>query len=168
MRGRKPWKEMPKPTDDPNYNRQREIDWNKVDNLLIAGCDGSEIADHIGIGRHTLYAECKKVKGIQFSIYGQRLRQKGDNLLKAAQFDEAINKRNVSMLIWLGKCRLKQKEYRDVHHTGGVQYQVVNYGNKKPLKYAEVEVITPKIEKQENQNDNNKNEGVQAKSKITN
>ncbi len=117
------------------------IDWEIVDNLLIAACPGTEIADHIGISASTLYLHCEKEKKTNFSAYSQQKRSKGNNLIRAAQFDEAVRKRDRGMLIWLGKNRLSQSDRDEISHKGNIPIQVVNYSN---------EPITPWKDNQEN------------------
>lgn len=88
---------------------EKEIDWEKVDNLLIAGCSGTEIAPHFDIHYSNFYDRVVKKYGMSFTDYAQEKRQKGDSLLRATQFQKAIKGDN-NMLIWLGKNRLGQKE----------------------------------------------------------
>lgn len=88
---------------------EKPIDWKKVDQLLMAGCSGTEIAPHFDIHYDTLYDRVKLQYGISFTEYSSKLRQKGDALLKAVQFEKALSKDN-TMMIWLGKNRLGQKE----------------------------------------------------------
>lgn len=48
--------------------------------------------------------------------------------LRKAQFESAVNDKNVTMLIWLGKNYLGQKDSRfDVKHTGEITFQKVIY-----------------------------------------
>jgi len=86
-----------------------EINWKLVENYLIAGCSGREIAPNLGIHEDTLFRACEETFDMHWSDYAASKRRKGNSLLHAKQFDVA-NKGNVSMLIWLGKQRLKQKE----------------------------------------------------------
>lgn len=86
-----------------------EIDWKKVDELLIAGCTGVEVASYMGFHHDTLYDRVEKKYGVPFSVYLAQKRSKGDSMLRAVQFQKAMNKDNM-MLIWLGKNRLKQKD----------------------------------------------------------
>ena len=90
----------------------KHIDWNIVDQLLQAGCNGTEIAANIGICPDTLYRRCEKDKGIGFAVYAQEKRASGDSLLRASQFKNAL-KGNTSMQIWLGKQRLGQRDNPD-------------------------------------------------------
>lgn len=90
-----------------------EIDWKRVDDLLIVGCSGREIAASIGLNPHTLYERCELDNGITFSEYSQQKYAKGESILRAHQFAKAIGKTSEgdnTLLIWLGKNRLSQKE----------------------------------------------------------
>jgi hypothetical protein len=86
---------------------KRLIDWEYVDDLLLAGCSGIQIAAHIGIGFDKLYDKCAEDKGMLFTDYAREKRMKGDSLLKKTQFDLAL-KKDRTMLVWLGKQRLGQ------------------------------------------------------------
>jgi len=88
---------------------EKEIDWEKVDYYLMAGCSGAEIASHFCLSPDTLYDRTCAKYGKNFSSYSHELRQKGDSLIRAKQFDKAIKGDNV-MLVWLGKNRMGQKE----------------------------------------------------------
>lgn len=85
------------------------IDWDKVDQHLQARCSGAAIARQLGIHSNTLYQRCKEDKGVEFVTYQQEKRAEGDDMLRLAQFKEAV-KGNTSMLIWLGKQYLEQKD----------------------------------------------------------
>jgi len=94
---------------------QSNINWDEVDVLLVAGCSGRQIAGNIGISTDTLYDRCLIDKGVQFSQYSQQKNEKGESLLKAHQFAKALGKTtdgDNTLLIWLGKTRLKQAEHR--------------------------------------------------------
>jgi hypothetical protein len=91
-----------------------EIDWEKVDQLLIAGCKGTEIAGYLGMHPETLYRRVEEEKKVGFGVYLQEKRSKGDSLLRAHQYAKAMgltDKGENSLLIWLGKVRLEQKEH---------------------------------------------------------
>ena len=90
-----------------------EIDWKKVDDLLMAGCMGTGIAAYIGISAQTLYDRCLTDKGILFAHYSQQKKEKGDEILRAHQYAKALgltDKGDNTLLIWLGKNRLKQSD----------------------------------------------------------
>lgn len=86
-----------------------KIDWKEVDKYLICGCSGAQVAASLGICDDTLFKRCIEEKKMNFSDYSAKKRQKGNALLHATQFQVARSG-NTSMLIWLGKQRLEQKE----------------------------------------------------------
>lgn len=88
----------------------KEIDWEKVDQMLIAGCIGTQIAATLGIHPDTLYTRCEKEKGVNFSAYYQEKRSVGDGYIHQAQYHKALKEKNTTMLIWLGKQRCGQKD----------------------------------------------------------
>ena len=85
------------------------IDWKKVDKLLIAGCLGTEIASHFVMHPNTFYDRVQQKFGVSFTEYSQEKKSTGDSILREKQF-EIANKGNVTLLIWLGKNRLGQKD----------------------------------------------------------
>ncbi len=95
-----------------------DIDWKKVDDLLVAGCSGIEIASYFGLHKQTIYERCEKDHGISFTEYSSQKYAKGDSIIRAHQFAKAIGKTTEgdnTLLIWLGKNRLKQ---RDIQESG--------------------------------------------------
>ncbi len=105
------------------------IDWGRVDEALIGGANGEEICSLLGICRNSLYKYSKKDKNMHFSEYAQQKRECGDVILRVTQFDEAVNKRNITMLIFLGKVRLGQSEKVTLEHQGSIPMQIVNYSD---------------------------------------
>lgn len=97
----------------PAHRPQIEINWGRVDELLMYGCPGTKIAASIGIHPETLYYRCEQEKGIGFTEYSRQKKECGDNLIQEAQFKKALgitDKGDNTLLIWLGKTRLDQKE----------------------------------------------------------
>lgn len=88
---------------------EKPIDWEKVDQLLLAGCVGTEIAPHFDMSPDALYYKCQQEHNLGFSAYSALKRSQGDSLLKEKQFEKAMSGDN-TLLIWLGKTRLKQSE----------------------------------------------------------
>jgi len=111
------------------------IDWKQVENLLMAGCLGTEVAASIGISEDTLYRRVvKELKYESFTAYAVNFRQKGDSLLKAKQFESAIKDKNIPMQIWLGKNRLNQ--------TDKNQTDLTTKGEKLELLPPQINIIT--------------------------
>lgn len=108
-----------------------------VDDLLIAGCTGVEVAAHIGCHADTLYKRIENEKGMQFTAYSAEKRLKGESLLRAQQYAKALgltkNGDNM-MLIWLGKNRLNQKDnkYEEANKDTNFTFKV-NFGDTKPI-----------------------------------
>lgn len=91
---------------------EKPINWELVDKLLMAGCHGTEIAAHFDMHHDTFYRRVEEKYNIGFTAYCQEKRSKGDSMLRAKQFEKAMEGNNI-MLIWLGKNRLGQKEGED-------------------------------------------------------
>lgn len=85
------------------------IDWDEVDKLLIAGCNGTEIAGYLDMNPMTFYNRVRNELGVEFTQYRQSKRSKGNALLRSKQMSVAM-KGDKGMLIWLGRNRLKQSE----------------------------------------------------------
>ncbi len=86
------------------------IDWKDVGNCIEMGMPATEISKYLGIHSDTLYERCFKDNGIYYTEFSDIFKAKGDKEIYYAQYDEAVNKRDKTLLIWLGKCRLKQTE----------------------------------------------------------
>ena len=90
---------------------EKPIDWDKVDKLLLAGCIGTQIAPHFNIGADRFYDRVKEEYGMGFTEYSSLKKEHGNSLLLAKQMEKAMNGNgDNTMLIWLGKQRLGQKE----------------------------------------------------------
>ncbi len=76
----------------------------------MAGCSGVEIAAQIGVHENTLYQRCKSDLGVDFVAFKQEKQAAGESLLRKVQFDTAVKDKDRTMLVWLGKQRLGQKE----------------------------------------------------------
>jgi hypothetical protein len=88
---------------------QIPIDWKRVDELLLCGCTGTEIAAHYAMHPHTFYDRVADKYKMTFTEYLTQKRSHGNALIREAQHKKALKGDN-SMLIWLGKNRLGQKD----------------------------------------------------------
>lgn len=84
------------------------IDWDKVDHLLKAGCLGTEVAAVFGMHCETFYDRVVKKHGIGFTEFMQQKRSSGDSVIRSKQYEKALEG-SETMLIWLGKNRLGQR-----------------------------------------------------------
>lgn len=92
---------------------QVPIDWERVDELLEAGCIGTEVAAVFGLHYETFYDRVYQHYKIGFTEYASAKRAKGESAIREAQFNKALGKTKKgdnAMLIWLGKQRLNQRE----------------------------------------------------------
>lgn len=92
---------------------KREIDWEKVDYMFVCGANITQTAAAIGVCKDTLYRRCKEDRNQTLQSIYEEKREKGNNLIHIAQYEKAIKEKNPTMLIWLGKQRLQQKEQLD-------------------------------------------------------
>ena len=88
---------------------EKKIDWKKVDDLLISGCHGTEIAPEFDMHVNTFYERVEKQYNMSFTDYSAQKRYQGDGILRHVQFLKAKDGDN-TMLVWLGKNRLGQRE----------------------------------------------------------
>lgn len=95
----------------PNANTFK-IDYELLDKLLKAGCNGVQCAARFGIHEDSLYRKVEKDKGVAFSVYKREKLEDGNSELLLAQHTNATNG-NTSMQVWLGKQRLGQRENPD-------------------------------------------------------
>jgi IS30 family transposase len=108
----------------PSGRKQLEIDWKRVDKLLEVQCSGTEIAAALGMHPDTLYNAVKREFNSDFSAYSQVKRESGKRLLKAKQFEVALEG-DKTMLVWLGKQYLDQSDRQNVTHEGPISIRIV-------------------------------------------
>lgn len=90
--------------------KPRPIDWDKVGQMFIAGANIVQAAAAVGVHRTTLYRRYEAEFGTSLETYWQDKHELGNNMLHQAQFSKAVQDKNPTMQIWLGKQRLGQKE----------------------------------------------------------
>lgn len=88
-------------------------EWESVNYMCMIHCTGEEIAGVIGIDYDTLNKNCKEKFNIPMSEYIKQHQCGGKMSLRRAQW-KAAESGNVSMLIWLGKQWLEQKEQQEI------------------------------------------------------
>lgn len=115
---------MPRPKKGQEKQKtrpQKPIDWALVDNFLIAGCPGTEIAGYFSMHPETFYDRVRLEKGVGFTEYMSEKRGHGKSILRAKQFERAM-KGSDKMLIHCGKHYLEQHEriHQDVKSTQNI------------------------------------------------
>jgi len=106
-----------RPLITPTGRPQKEIDWEIADEMLRAECHGTSIAARFNMHPQTFYDRVVLEKGVSFTEYSKLKKTEGDDDLRQTQFDVAKKDKNTTMLIWLGKQRLSQKEHQEVVST---------------------------------------------------
>jgi hypothetical protein len=89
------------------------INWEKVDELLMCGSPGTEIANFFGMHEDTFYRRTSERYNMGFSEYAAKKKSTGEALLRLHQHQKALGitkKGDNTLLIYLGKVRLGQKE----------------------------------------------------------
>lgn len=117
------------PYSDLSRGRPRAIiDWAKVERFARAGCSGIQIASILRIDENTLYRRCLEDKGIVFSHYCQSFSEHGIAEILDKQLEVAL-KGSETMLLWLGKCRAKQKPAENENNNTGNPITIGVYPN---------------------------------------
>lgn len=96
---------------------EKPINWILVDNLLEAGCLGTEIAAHFDMHPNTFYDRVVAQYNMSFTEYSTLKHQKGESILRAVQYAKATGqskKGDNTLLMFLGRVRLNQDEHKDV------------------------------------------------------
>ena len=88
------------------------IDEDQLEKLAAIDCSFEEMASIVGCSVRTLHDNFRTVI--------EKGRAQGRASLKRRQFELAMDG-NATMLIWLGKVRLGQKEKQAVEHSGAVE-----------------------------------------------
>lgn len=92
--------------------KARIMCWDAIDEMLEAGCDGTEIAAFFGIHEMTLYRAVEKEKKCGFVAYRAQKRASGDVLLKHKMFSQAMTG-DKTLQIFLSKNRLGYSDNPD-------------------------------------------------------
>lgn len=94
----------------PAGRPKKTISKRQFEELCKIQCTETEICAVLDVDDKTLSAWCEKEYGSKFSEIFQQKREGGKTSLRRAQWLAATKDRNGTMLIWLGKQRLGQKE----------------------------------------------------------
>ena len=86
------------------------VEWDKVDAMAAIDCTQEEIASVLGCDIATLNRASKRERKITFAEYLGQKRLAGNVSLRRAQWKKAVEERDKTLLIWLGKQRLGQRQ----------------------------------------------------------
>ena len=103
--------------------RLTEEQWASVKYMCMIHCTGEEIAGVLGMDYDTLNKNCKEAWHMPISEYIKQNNTNGKMSLRRMQW-KAAESGNISMMIWLGKQWLGQKENLDMNVTTDEQKEV--------------------------------------------
>ena len=102
------------------------IDWKNFDSLCAIQCSLREIATFFDCSEDTIERRVQEEKQMSFAEYFGTKRGTGRVSLRRKQYEIAMTG-NVTMLIWLGKNWLDQRDKQEIEHTGAnggpIQYE---------------------------------------------
>jgi len=87
--------------------------WKQIDSMCLIQCTGEEIASVLGVDYDTVSDACKRDHKMKFSEYIKKKALGGRASLRRSQWKLAVDGGNATMLIWLGKNVLGQKDKSD-------------------------------------------------------
>lgn len=87
-------------------------DWDQVDKMAAIHCTGEEMAGILGVEYKTLERACKREKKTKLGEYIKQKASTGKMSLRRKQYTTAMDG-NPTMLVWLGKNWLGQKDKSD-------------------------------------------------------
>ena len=92
---------------------RKEIDWPKFDALCRIHCTKEEICAVLDVDDRTLDRACKRDRNHCFDVLYKSLASEGKASLRRKQMELALAG-NPTMLIWMGKQQLGQRDSADV------------------------------------------------------
>lgn len=90
---------------------RKEIDRAETEKLMAIQCTEQEIAGWFGVSIDTINRRCKEWGFNSFADMYKMYSKDGKISLRRAQYQAAVVKGNVAMLIWLGKQYLGQSDH---------------------------------------------------------
>lgn len=104
---------------------RKEIDRKQAENLARIQCTRDEIADFFDVSADTIERRCAEWGFETFAAFFKTYAAEGKSSLRREQYKLAM-KGNATMLIWLGKQYLGQRDQIDHSTKGGMEF-TLNY-----------------------------------------
>ena len=105
-----------KPTGNPTGRPLIEIDQDIFEGLCEIQCTQSEISSVLKVSEDTILRWCKETYGETFAVSYKKHSEGGKSSLRKAQWHAALDG-NPTMLIWMGKQVLGQKDQQRVENV---------------------------------------------------
>jgi hypothetical protein len=97
-----------------------QIDKEKFEKLCGLFCTCEDIAEFFDCSVDTIDRFCKREYGANFAEVYKKKSGQGRLSLRRKQYEMAMTG-NITMLIWLGKQHLGQRDKQDIEHSGNVE-----------------------------------------------
>lgn len=126
---KKPASDKPKKAPAANLTRKRpsgpkggapviEIDLKALESMVEIQCTQDECCSILGVTEPTLDKRLKEAGYAGFLDFYKKHSENGKKSLRRAQWEAAVEDKNATMLVWLGKQVLGQKDKTEVEVTG--------------------------------------------------
>lgn len=102
-----------------------EIDMDLLRELVKIQCTAEECAGVLGASEDTIDRRLKEEGFGGFADFYKKHSDEGKASLRRAQW-KAAQDGNPTMLVWLGKQMLGQRDKQEIEHSGGVSITVVD------------------------------------------
>jgi len=99
----------------------KEINLEELDKLCAMQCTEAEVAGWFGVSVDTIERRVIEMTGVGFAEYFKQKRGKGKVSLRRKQMQVALGG-NPTMLIWLGKQYMDQKDKQEIEHSGSIDF----------------------------------------------
>jgi hypothetical protein len=97
----------------------KSINLVELSKLCAMQCTEAEIAGWFDVSVDTIERRVQELTGMSFADYFKQKRGRGKVSIRRKQMQMALDG-NVTMLIWLGKQYLEQKDKQDIEHSGNL------------------------------------------------
>lgn len=104
---------------------RKEIDIAELEKLCHLQATASECASWFDVSEDTIDRRLKEEGWGGFADFYKKHSEGGHISLRRAQWQAAVDDRNVTMLIWMGKQALGQKDKVENEHTGKVEIETI-------------------------------------------
>lgn len=104
---------------------RKEIDLNELEKLCKLQATASECCSWFGVDDNTLDRRIKEAGWAGFGEFYKKHSQDGLISLRRAQLQAAVEDRNPTMLVWMGKQLLGQKDKVENELTGSVEVKMI-------------------------------------------
>ena len=96
-----------------------EEQWKQIEQMAAIFCTGEEIANILHLHYDTLEARSNEQYGISTSDFLKKHQSSGKMSLRRQQYKSALEDKNITMLIWLGKQHLGQTDKNELFGKDG-------------------------------------------------